>query len=110
MILGCNFLLNLILGCNFSSFSPGEVYKGSNKLAQRQIIIEEASVSLLVGETGEGRENYYFNHNQQLRIMDGNREDSSPRKVHDEEKLAVEIPETAHQISSGLFCFSFLFI
>ncbi|KAG8644987.1 proline transporter 2 [Manihot esculenta] len=32
--------------------------------------------------------------------MDGNREDSSPRKVHDEEKLAVEIPETAHQISS----------
>ncbi|XP_021679622.1 proline transporter 1 isoform X2 [Hevea brasiliensis] len=31
---------------------------------------------------------------------DGDREDSWPRKVHDEEQLAVEIPETAHQISS----------
>lgn len=39
--------------------------------------------------------------------MDGDREDARPRKFHDEERLAVEIPETAHQISSGLFPFFF---
>ncbi|OAY46188.1 proline transporter 2 isoform X1 [Manihot esculenta] len=32
--------------------------------------------------------------------MNGDREDARPRKFHDEERLAVEIPETAHQISS----------
>ena len=35
--------------------------------------------------------------------------DSSPRKVHDEEHLGVEIPETAHQISKGSDPFLILF-
>ena len=36
---------------------------------------------------------------------DGTWSSTRPRKVIDEENLAVEIPETAHQISSGLFPF-----
>ncbi|KDP44841.1 hypothetical protein JCGZ_01341 [Jatropha curcas] len=32
--------------------------------------------------------------------MDGNNDDARPRKIYDEEHLAVETPETAHQISS----------
>jgi hypothetical protein len=36
---------------------------------------------------------------------DGAGNSTRPRKVFDEDNSAVEIPETAHQISSGLFPF-----
>lgn len=43
--------------------------------------------------------------------MEGHRNDdlsNRPTKVYSDDQLVVEIPETAHQISSGMFfCFVF---
>ena len=44
--------------------------------------------------------------------MEGHRNDdvsNRPTKVYSDDQLVVEIPETAHQISSGMFCFFFFF-
>lgn len=47
--------------------------------------------------------------------MDSSEVDSGPTKVHDEDYLAVSIPQTAHQISKGVMpvlfdFFSFIWV
>ncbi|KDP44842.1 hypothetical protein JCGZ_01342 [Jatropha curcas] len=59
------------------------------------MIIEEESISLLIGEERD----HQF-HQLEHTVMDRNNDDARPRKLYDEEHLAVETPETAHQISS----------
>lgn len=53
---------------------------------------EEKEIALLGGQRGEP--------NQEL-SMEGIEDDSYSRKMYDEDKLTVDIPETAHQISKG---------
>lgn len=61
---------------------------------------EEASLSLLGGRR-----------NQERRLMEeGNSSEVGGRKVYDEGEYGVEIPETAHQISSGSNSLLFLFV
>lgn len=56
---------------------------------------EEESAALIGGPT------------QEL-MMECSDEDSRPQKMHDDDQLSVDIPETAHQISQGfVICLSF---
>lgn len=53
-------------------------------------------------EEGEEQTLWLLQNHQEMTTSGGSEVDSGPsRKVHDAEKLGVEIPETAHQISTG---------